>query len=333
MCISVEKPGLLSLVQDLGRFGYQKQGMVVSGAMDAFAFRLANLLVGNPENAPALELNLFGPSLRFQEDTLFALAGANLSPTLNGKPVPLHRPIFVRKGALLEFGSPVQGARTYLAVAGGVVVPLVMGSAATYARAGLGGWQGRALQKGDVLPVHSLSSEQLLYWQQKCAPQESFVAANWSVSPDLLPRYEEHPTVRVIPGPEYGLFSEKAQEAFWQSDFLVTSASDRMGYRLEVLALQLRQPGELLSSAVTFGTVQVPANGNPIILMAEHQTTGGYPRIGQVISADLPVLAQVRPGKAIRFRQVSLAQAQELYYQQQKTLEHLTRVLYLQAKR
>ncbi|KAA3440077.1 5-oxoprolinase subunit C family protein [Rufibacter hautae] len=333
MGIKVEKPGLLTTVQDLGRYGYQKQGMVVSGAMDSFALRLANLLTGNPENTAALEITLSGPRLRFQEDSLIALAGANLSPKLNGTPVPIHRPIFVRKETLLEFGAAVQGCRAYLAVAGGIDVPLVMGSAATYARAALGGWQGRSLQKGDVLPLISATSEQLRHWQEKCPAGESFLVSTWGLSPNLLPTYREHPTLRVLPGPEYGLFSENTQETFWHAEFKVSPASDRMGYRLDGPSLQLQEPLELLSSAVTFGTVQVTTSGNPIILMAEHQTTGGYPRIGQVISADLPLLVQVRPGSKLRYRQVALSEAHQLYYHQEQTLEHLKRVLHLQSKR
>jgi antagonist of KipI len=331
--IKVQKAGLLTTVQDLGRYGFQKQGMVVSGAMDSCALRLANLLVGNAPHEAALEITLMGPSLLFLQDCLIALAGANLSPKLNGQSAPLHRPIFLRKGTLLEFGTPAQGCRAYLAVAGGFDVSLVMGSAATYARAAVGGWQGRALQKDDELPLKGMSLEQLHFWQQKGPAQEPFLVSKWGVSSEQLPPYAQNPAVRVVPGPEYGLFSENAQETFWQAAFKVSNASDRMGYRLEGPTLPLSQPVELLSSAVTFGTVQVPANGNPIILMAEHQTTGGYPRIGQIISADLPVLAQVRPGSAIRFQQVSLAQAHELYYQQERTLEHLARAIHLQLKR
>ncbi|WP_210490121.1 biotin-dependent carboxyltransferase family protein [Rufibacter aurantiacus] len=333
MGIKVEKPGLLTTVQDLGRYGFQKQGMVVSGAMDSFALRLANLLAGNPENAAALEITLSGPSLRFQEDSLIALAGANLSPKLNGKPIPNHRPVFVRKGTLLEFGAPVQGCRAYLAVAGGFSVPQVMGSASTYARAGVGGYAGRALQKDDVLPIKEYASEQLRYWQEKCPAAEPFLASTWSISPNVLPTYSENPTLRVLLGPEYALFSENALKTFWSAEFKVSAAADRMGYRVDGPALDLKEPVELLSSAVTFGTVQVTPSGNPIILMAEHQTTGGYPRIGQIISADFPLLAQVRPGSRLRFHQVSLAEAHQLYYRQEQTLEHLKRVLHLQSKR
>ncbi|ALI98705.1 5-oxoprolinase subunit C family protein [Rufibacter tibetensis] len=333
MNISVEKPGMLTTVQDLGRNGFQKQGMVVSGAMDAFALRLANLLVGNTEGEAALEITLVGPNLRFQEDCLIAMTGANLSPKLNGNPVPINRPIFVKKGVVLEFGAPVKGARAYLAVAGGFDVPRVMGSASTYLRAGIGGWQGRALQKGDELPVKGMSLEQLHFWQQKSLGEESFLASKWGISSNLLTAYAENPTVRVMPGPEYNLFSENAHETFWQDEFKVSTASDRMGYRLEGPTLPLQEPVEFLSSAVTFGTVQVPSNGNPIILMADRQTTGGYPRIGQVASVDLPMLAQVKPGGTLRFQQVSLAEAQALYYQQEQALEHLKRAIHLQAKR
>ncbi|RNI30152.1 biotin-dependent carboxyltransferase family protein [Rufibacter immobilis] len=333
MSIKITKPGLLTTLQDLGRYGYQKQGMVVSGTMDKFALRLANLLVGNPENAAALEISLMGPKVVFQEDQVLALTGANLSPRLNGKAVPMNRPVYVKKGTVLEFGPPVQGSWAYLAVAGGFEVPLVMGSAATYGRAGLGGWQGRALQKNDVLPFRNQLTEQVRQWPQKCPPEKAFLVANWSVSPQILPTYQENPTVRVLPGPEYDLFTSDSKAAFWQTDFHISTASDRMGYRTEGPVLRLNQPVELLSGAVTFGTVQVPSSGNPIILMAEHQTTGGYPRIGQVITADLPVLAQARPGSRLRFLEVSLDQAQTLYCEQEQDLERLQSALSLQLKK
>ncbi|GGK76160.1 biotin-dependent carboxyltransferase family protein [Rufibacter glacialis] len=333
MGFSVEKAGLLTTVQDLGRYGYQKQGMVVSGAMDAFALRVANLLVGNAQNAAALEITLVGPRLLFQQDTLLAVTGADLSPRLDAKPLPMNQPVFVRAGTRLEFGRAVQGCRAYLALGGGVDVPPVMGSAATYLRAAVGGWHGRALQKDDQVPLKGLKPEQLKAWQERLPAPEPFLAAPWGVFPASLPPYAGNPTVRVVPGPEYGLFSSEAQEAFWQSPFQVAPASDRMGYRIAGPALTLKEPVEVLSSAVTFGTVQILANGNPIILMADRQTTGGYPRLGQVISADLPLLAQAKPGATIRFQQVSLAQAQELYYQQERTLAQLASALHLHLKR
>jgi len=331
MSLSIIRPGLLTTVQDLGRYGYQHAGIVVSGAMDAVALRVANYLVGNAEGTAGLEITLQGPTIRFEADHLIALTGAHLAPTLAGQPVPMHRPVAVRAGAVLRFGLAGAGCRAYLAVAGGLAMPQVLGSHATYLRAGFGGWEGRALQAGDCLPVAVGSGASTRQWQRLAAqqPLALWAAAPWQPASDFTTQPALAPLVRAVRGPEYEQFSEGSQLALWQQPFLVTPQSDRMGYRLQGPALERLQPVELLSSAVAFGTVQVPPNGQPIVLMADHQTTGGYPRVAQVASADFSVLAQLRPGQLLRFQEVSLAEAQALYLAQEQQLQALKRSIEL----
>ncbi len=327
MSLSILRPGLLTTVQDLGRHGYQQDGIIVSGAMDATALRVANLLVGNPETTAGLEITLLGPKIRFETDCLVALTGAHLSPTLNGQPVGLNRPVWVAAGTELAFGRALAGSRAYLAVAGGFALAPVLGSQSTYLRAGFGGFQGRALQAGDVLSVGQFSAigEKLRQQLAQRLSHSSWVPARWTPGPALCPTPHPNPVIRAVRGPEYELFSEASQRAFWHEPFTVTPEADRMGYRLHGPALARPIETELLSSAVTFGTVQVPAGGQAIVLMADRQTIGGYPRLAQVITADLSALAQVRPGARIQFAEVSLAEAQALYLAQERQLRGLRR--------
>ena len=332
MSISVLKPGLLTTVQDLGRFGYQKTGLVVSGALDAVALRTANLLVGNAEGAAGLEGTLRGPTLRFEVDGLLALTGADLAATINGQPVPRGRPVAVRAGAVLAFGAALAAGRAWLAVAGGVAVPPVLGSRATYLRAALGGLDGRALQAGDALPVGEWSAlSQRLFAQ--IAPMEAagWAAAPWRTEVAPTPRPGAEVVVRALPGPEYAQFTPESQRAFGEESFTVTTEADRMGCRLSGPALRRATDAELLSSAVTFGTVQVPAGGQPIVLRADCQTTGGYPRLAQVIAADVGRLAQALPGTRLRFQLVAMAEAQALYLARERRLWDLARAVYLKS--
>jgi antagonist of KipI len=329
MSLRIIRPGLLTTVQDLGRPGYQHLGVVLSGAMDTVALRVANLLVGNAENAAGLEITLLGSAIHFKADHLIALTGADLSPTLDGQPVPMHRPVAVQAGTLLAFGAARAGCRAYLAVAGGLGVPLVLGSRATYLRAALGGWHGRALRAGDELPVGEVSpaNQQLRQLVAPAILAAPWAAARWTPGPALCPKPRSQPLIRAVRGPEYGQFAEASQRAFWHEPFVITPAADRMGYRLQGPELKRKIPTELLSSAVTFGTVQVPPGGQPIVLLADAQTTGGYPRLAQVITADFAALAQARPGQQLRFQEVSLTEAQALYLAQERRLQGLRQAI------
>lgn len=327
MSLYILRPGLLTTVQDLGRYGYQQDGIIVSGAMDAAALRVANLLVGNAESAAGLEITLLGPRIQFEADHLIALTGANLSPTLNGQSVGLHRPVWVTAGTELAFGKAMAGCRTYLAVAGGVAVPLVLSSRSTYLRAGFGGHEGRALRAGDGLPVGAPTALGVRLHQRLARMGSAWAAASFTPGPVLCPMPSRAPVLRAVRGPEYGQFLTESQQAFWEEPFIITPEADRMGYRLHGPPLKRRAETELLSSAVTFGTVQVPAGGQPIVLLADHQTTGGYPRLAQVISADWSGLAQAAPGHQLRFQEVSVAKAQAIYLAQEAQLRALRQAL------
>ncbi|KOO50387.1 biotin-dependent carboxyltransferase family protein [Priestia koreensis] len=331
MRMKMVRPGLLTTVQDTGRIGYQQYGITTSGPMDQLALRVANLLAGNEENAGALEITLMGPKISFLEDTLIALTGADLSPVIDGKEVGMWRPVLVKAGSLLQFGIPKSGCRAYLAIGGGIQTEPVMNSRSTYVRAGIGGVNGRALQAGDELTCGSPSdkSQHLLSKLQK-KEGEAFVAASWTLSSELLPTYKDEPSIQVVEGPEYAYFTEESQQQLTKDSFQVTPQSDRMGYRLKGTELKLRENLELVSSAVTFGTVQVPPDGNPIVLVADHQTTGGYPRIAQVASVDFSKLAQVAPGKSMRFTYISLEEAQKAYIQRETTISTIKKALQFQ---
>ncbi|TDQ11366.1 5-oxoprolinase subunit C family protein [Pedobacter metabolipauper] len=313
MGIKVLKGGLLSTIQDLGRFGYQKDGIVVSGAMDLLALRIGNLLVGNAESEAGLEITLLGPSLFFEADQRIAITGADLSPAIDGMPVGMWRPLRIAKGSTLSFGKPIDGCRSYLAVSGGFDIPLVLNSYATYLNGKFGGHEGRALKTGDTLSF-------------KRNNQPSSGKINWKADLKLYPDLKTR-AIRVIEGPEINLFSEESIAAFFTSEFRISTAADRMGYRLEGQQLKWTASQDLLSSAVTFGTIQVPAQGDPIILMADHQTTGGYPRIAQVISCDLTLLAQMRPGDVFKFELITLARAHELLILREQQLKQLKQTI------
>ncbi|GAA4385988.1 biotin-dependent carboxyltransferase family protein [Hymenobacter koreensis] len=336
MSISVLSSGLLTTVQDAGRFGYRQAGVIISGPMDGVALRLGNLLVGNASTAAALECTWPGPRLRLETECLIAITGADLAPTLNGTPLPMWRSVAVAAGCELAFSAPRQGRWAYVAVAGGLATEEILGSRATYLRAGIGGFQGRALQASDQLPVGEASASSQRLRRSVTAPEteQLWQAASWFAGPLQQPSRAGSTTiVRAVHGPEYHAFTEESQKAFWQQEFTLSSHSDRMGYRLNGPRMEQHTPQEILSSAVTFGTVQVPANGAPIVLMADHQTTGGYPRLAQVITADFSPLAQVPPGGSIRFQEVTLAEAQQVLLAQEQHLQQLQTAIALTTNR
>jgi antagonist of KipI len=308
-------PGMFATVQDAGRIGHQQEGIPASGPMDELSLRLANLLVGNDEGAPGLEFTLLGPTLRFDEHTLIAVAGGDLGMSANGMPLPLWRPVSVPAGATVSATSAVRGCRGYLAVAGGFDVPMVLGSRATYVRAALGGIEGRALRRADVLPIGAAPelSRRIARKVVGNKGRDRVIVATWGASSSLIPFYAPSSAIRLIEGEHASLLTPESLDSLWSSEFRVGAQSDRMGYRLEGTALELSTPTELLSEAVAFGTVQLPPGGNPIVLMADRQPTGGYPRIGEIASIDLSLLAQLKPGDRLRFRPVSLDEAQRLY--------------------
>lgn len=320
MTLKVVTGGMQTTVQDHGRIGHQSQGVPVGGAMDRVALRLANLLVGNDEHAAALEATLLGPAITFERDELIALAGGDLEPTIEGIAVPLWHPIWVEHGATLRFARARTGCRTYIAVAGGIDVPLAFGSRSTYLRAKFGGLEGRALKSGDILHTRALSDTSKRIVAELQARGRRVVVGRWSASASLRPSYADDVVVRVVRGAHFDNLTSAARHALIGATFRVSPASDRMGYRLEGATLALERPLELLSEGTTFGTVQLPPGGAPIVLMADAQTTGGYPRIGEVASVDLPLIAQLKPGDRLRFQLVSLDEAQTRYLEREQNI-------------
>lgn len=330
MSITVLHGGLQTTVQDLGRYGAQKYGVIVGGAMDPVSMRVANLLVGNMEGEGVLEITLFGTTLQFEQDQLVAITGGDLQPSIDGQPAPMWRPVLIRKGSVLQFKSAIKGCRAYVAFAGGIEVPRVLESKSTYIRAGIGGLSGRALQKGDRLVCGSITGDiSRLFIQQLEKQKQAFT---WSIDFTQLHSFENKRTIRVMHGSEFHRFSVKSREIFYSTPYQITTKSDRMGYRLEGEPLELSDRFDLLSEGVTYGTIQVPTSGQPIILMADRQTTGGYPKIGQVISADFPGLAQMQPNAEIRFIEASLEQAETALFKQEKKIANIALGIRLKAQ-
>lgn len=328
MSVKVIHPGLLTTIQDLGRVGSQKFGVIVSGAMDPFSLRIANLLVGNPEGEGALEITLFGTTLQFKSDQLVAITGGNLQPTIDGEKAPMWRPILIRKGSILKFKSAITGCRAYVAFAGGIEIPDVMGSKSTYLRAAIGGLKGRALQKGDEFTCghYSIIGKAFAWQLEKMDDHFS-----WSVNYKEFFSFKQRQTIRVLRGAEFERFDQSSKQTFFSIPYTLTTQADRMGYRLEGKPLSLAEKFELLSEGVTYGTIQVPSNGQPIILMADRQTTGGYPKIGQVISVDLPLLAQLQPKAEILFKEVPLEQAESELIEKEIFLNELAMGIRMKA--
>ncbi|MBA3480149.1 MAG: biotin-dependent carboxyltransferase [Lautropia sp.] len=339
MTITVLKPGALSQLQDLGRYGYQRFGVVVGGVMDEWSHRLANALLGNDEDDATLEITLTGPSLRFDQAATIAICGADLSPRVDGAGLthglPHGRPVRIEAGSQLRFGARASGARAYLAVAGGFDVTLVMGSRSTYARGGFGGLDGRSLRKDDVLAVRQVAlAIPPPDAPPAASPAASPVALSIPPSPIIVPPVRIDPVqpIRIIAGRHWDVFTPQARRLLLEAEFTIGAASDRMGYRLQGPVLARARQVELISEAVTAGTIQVPPDGLPIVLMADRQTTGGYPKIANVASADLRVMAQMTAPQALRFVLISLADAQRIYLAREREYSHVRQVLGGQSK-
>lgn len=292
--LQILDPGFLTSVQDPGRWGWQQYGVSPGGALDPLALRAANRLVGNAEDAAALEITLAGPRLAVLRRSLVAVTGARFELHVFDRPLPMNAALLLRGGETLEFGARESGAYAYLAIAGGIDVPPVLGSRATDLRGGFGGYKGRALRVGDVLGV-------------RAAREDTSRAA--TMLPETLALYQEdYSPIRFIWGPHAEYLSDEARSVLTASEYRVTELSDRMGLRLDGPALA-RRGGELLSCGVTTGAIQLPPDGRPIVLLADHQTTGGYPVIATVIRADIPRLVQRPPGSMLSFRNVGVEEA------------------------
>ena len=313
MGFRVLKGGLLTTVQDLGRTGYQSQGFSVGGVMDTRAFRLANLLLDNPENEAVLEITLLGPELEFTAPTVIAVTGGDFSPALNGRPVPMYTALYIRKGDVLRFGGARTGTRGCIAFSGGLDVPVVMGSRSTSLKCRVGGFQGRRLEAGDVIEERRRRTRLSCFASRKLAPP---------------PYAEDDGVLRVVMGPQDDRFTRQGVEAFLGCEYTVTGESDRMGCRLEGPEITPKETSDILSDGIAFGAVQVSSAGKPIVLLADRQTTGGYAKIATVISADLPRLVQKRMDQKVRFRAVTVQEAREACLREAEEIERLRKQIH-----
>jgi len=305
--IEVRAPGLLTTVQDLGREGFGPMGVSASGAADCIALRIGNRLVGNAEGAAGLEMTLLGGTFFFREAAVMALTGSDFAPTLDNVPVPAWSSVEIRAGQILQIGPTRTGARCYLCVRGGIDVKGFLGSSSTHLLSGLGGFEGRALRKGDVLKLGRVSEGFRTFRKRNLARR-------------ALEKLAPRKVLRVTAGPQNDWFSAETRKMLYAGTYRVSEDSNRMGLRLEGSAIASATGGEMISEGVSLGAVQIPASGLPIILFVEQQTTGGYPKIANVISADLSSLGQLRPRDEIRFELVEMETARALLLEQEKLL-------------
>lgn len=296
MSVKVIIPGALTTVQDAGRYGYQNSGIQTSGVMDHKAYEQANALVGNTKGQAVLEATLFGGVMEVTEDTVAAVTGADMDPKINGEPCGMNHPVLLKAGDTFSLDMVKSGCRTYIAFAGGVDVPVVMGSRSTNMKCRMGGYEGRPLKAGDIFETG--------------VPEKTFEEVkNRSCPADEYPSLIE---VRVIEGPQAEYFTDRGKQTFYSEAYTISDQSDRMGYRLEGAQIESVNGTDIISDGIAFGAVQVPANGKPIVLLADRQTTGGYAKIATVCSFDIPKLVQGKPGDKVRFRKISLEEAQKI---------------------
>lgn len=304
---------MAATLQSTARTGYRSMGIGSSGAMDIFALKVANYLTGNDSNAAVIEINFPAPEILFFQNAFISITGANFGASVNDNAVPNWTLLFIKKNSILHFKKPVNGARAYIAVQDGWHASEWLGNCSTHLKATAGGHNGRVLQKEDVIDFSPANTS-----------LEQCKIFSWHISETELDKiYQPKNSIRFIKGVEWDLLEDESKKIFETKDFVISEQSDRMGYRLTGQSLLLNQPTELISSPVDTGTVQLLPDGNCIVLMADHQTTGGYPRIASVIKADLPKLAQAGAGSVINFTAVSLEEAEHTFFQQQKTLNEI----------
>jgi len=311
MSLEVIKAGMADSIQDIGRYGYQHVGINPNGAMDLNAMKIANALVGNELNEAIMELNFPASSFYFDHAAIISLSGADFSAKLNGKSIPINQPLIIPEKSELRFSKVVSGSVGYLAIHGGFELDSWLNSFSTNLKAKAGGVSGRYLKEGDKLKfrkrvARKIRQVQILPWHA-----------------NISDFYASHKNIRCITGNEFDWLTKKSQADFQKKDFVISPQSDRMGYRLKGIALKQSNKQELLSTAVTFGTIQLLPNGELIILMADHQTTGGYPRIGHVITVDRSVFVQHKPNEKLSFQFITLEEAEVLAVAQSKSLAQL----------
>ena len=307
MGMTIINAGFLTTVQDSGRIGYQQFGVPVSGVMDPRSFAIANMLVGNPTDEAVLEITMLGPAIAFDEANIIAVTGGNLSPLLNGVAMPMYQAVLVKAGDVLSFGMQLSGCRAYLAAAGGFAIMPVMGSRSTYLKAKIGGFEGRKLGKDDKIAFRAPKTDLPNLTSGRIVEAEAF--------------NNSQKTLRVILGPQDDAFTPNGISTFLSTPYSVTNQFDRMGCRLEGHFIEHIKDGNIISDGISMGAVQIPSEGQPIIMLADRQTTGGYTKIANVITADFPLIAQCKFGDIIRFKAVTIAEAQDSYLAQMRNLE------------
>jgi len=316
----VLEPGLLTTIQDLGRFGYQRYGVPVSGCMDVFSFKVANLLVANDTNEGVLEITGLGlTKLKILNNTVIALTGADLSPMINTSSLPMWRAIEVKKGEVLSLGEAKRGFRAYLSIAGGIDVPLVLGSRSTYCKAKIGGLNGRLLKKGDIISS-SLPKQPLENIVRRYLPK------------DFIPDLSKEIEVRVIMGPQDDYFKKESIHTFLNSWYCVSPESDRTGYRLRGPKITHKDKTDIITDAIPLGAIQIPGDGLPIILMADRGPTGGYPKIACILSVDADKVGQLKPGGKIKFKKIDIKEAHKTLRVENEKLLKINNILNQQSK-
>ena len=310
----VSDPGILTTIQDLGRYGFSQFGVPPSGALDTFSLRVGNLLVGNREEEACLEVTLMGLKIKAMKEVVIAITGGDLSPTLNGEPLEMWRTHLLLEGDAITFKKVKAGCRAYLAVSRGLVVPKIMGSCSTYLSGNFGGLEGRPLRRGDILYTLDIPS--------------SLDKLGLRFPNDWIPSLEKEALLRVIPGPQDRHFTEKGVQTFCSSSYQVTPQCDRMGVRLEGPKIERRSDVEesIISEGLISGSIQVPGNGKPIIILTE-LVTGGYTKIATIISTDLPKVAQLKPGDQVRFKPISIEESHDLLKEQEGRLKNFKEIL------
>ncbi len=303
--IHIINPGIFTTVQDLGRFGYQEFGMPVSGAMDWYSFKLANTILNNDINAACLEATYNGPEFEVLKKTRMIITGGYpklLINSLQEDPLKVHH---LKKGDIVSIGTITKGCRIYISFTGGIDVPLVMNSRSTYLRAKLGGYKGRILKQDDILTFNKSRHKPV----RKTIPESKIL------------QYSNHQIIRVVGSTDIDHFTLEGVKTFLTSEYLISSQSDRMGYRLDGPPIEHEQNADIISSGMCNGAIQIPGSGSPIIMLADRQTVGGYSKIGNIITADLPLLAQLKPGDNIKFKQVKLVEAHNILQERETELK------------
>jgi biotin-dependent carboxylase-like uncharacterized protein len=308
---NLTKPGFFTTVQDLGRYGYLKYGVPVSGAMDTFSLAAANVLVGNKPSDAGLEITMIGPELLASVKTQVAITGAANSPKINGQDIPTWQTLNIKDGDVISFSKMESGCRIYMAIRGGIDTPLVLGSRSTYVRGGFGGISGRQLRTGDI--VEGSEAEPLGIGHKM--PQE------------LVPKFTHRFQAHAVLGPQADMFTEEGVDTFFSSEYKVTPEADRMGYRLEGPLIEHKGKADIVSDALLPGSVQVPKNGKPIVIMRDAQTTGGYPKIAVIATPDVSLLGQAKPNDVVEFSEVTVSQAQERLREYSRFINGLNRML------